>query len=463
MTDPQRPVVHYTPPSGWLNDPNGLVYHDGEYHMFYQHHPHSVQFGPMHWGHAVSTDLVCWTDLPIALHPDEHGTIYSGSTVVDRDDTAGFGGDALVAVYTQFTPSTQSQSVAWSTDRGRSWRIHDGNPVLQQPAGVPDFRDPKVFWHGGSKDGHWVMVLAAGPHIRLYTSHDLLTWAPAGVFVPRRADRGLWETPDLFCLPVADTSDQRWVLTAGAASGGPAGGSATRYWVGDFDGETFTADPAIPARWVDHGADFYAAQTWSAVSDGRRMWIAWMSNWDYADRVPAVGWRGQMTLPRELGLEDDDGGCVLAQRPAAELSAHLAPAVEPTPQPMALHTGAAWIRVGAATGDVAVVLRAGRACVRVDYDADVGAVTLDRTGAAAASIGGAFAAAHHAAVAPRGGRVDIDVLVDRASVEVFAQDGRVCLTDLVVGFDGEHTVSVAAEGHAIDRFAVREFDVDRAG
>lgn len=458
----RRPLVHYTPQSGWLNDPNGLVFHDGEYHLHYQHYPLTLQWGPMHWGHAVSSDLVSWTDLPVALRPDAHGTIYSGSAVVDHRDTAGFGRSALVAVYTQFTPATQVQSVAWSTDRGRTWRVHDGNPVLSPPAGVADFRDPKVFWYGGPLDGHWVMALAAGTAVRLFTSRDLLSWTPASVFAPEvDAPHGVWEMPDLFVLPVANSSDRRWVLAAGAATNGPAGGSATRYWVGEFDGETFTADPQLPVRWADHGADFYAAQSWSDVPDGRRLWIAWMSNWDYADRLPARGWRGQMTLPRELHLAGD--ACALVQRPIGELDRYLTPAATSS-RHVVLETGAAWIRMrttSASVGTAAVVLRAGPACVRVTYDASADVLMLDRSAATAADAGDGFGTVQAAPVSP-GRRLDINVLVDRSSVEVFAQGGRVCLTDLVFGLGDAHAVSATVEGDLISHFDVRHIDLRRA-
>lgn len=455
---PRRPVVHYTPPSGWLNDPNGLVFHEGEYHLHYQHHPHSLNWGPMHWGHAVSADLVSWTDLPIALQPDAHGTIYSGSAVVDHRGTAGFGRGALVAIYTQFTPATQVQSVAWSTDRGRTWRDHDSNPVLAPPAGVTDFRDPKVFWYGGPDDGHWVMALAAGTAVWLFTSRDLLSWTSASVFAPESgAPHGVWEMPDLFVLPVANSSDRRWVLAVGAATNGPAGGSATRYWVGDFDGETFTADPQLPARWADHGADFYAAQSWSDAPDGRRLWLAWMSNWDYANRLPARGWRGQMTLPRELHLAGD--ACSLVQRPIGELDRYLTPAT--SARRVMLETGAAWIRMrttSARVGTAAVVLRAGPVCVRVTYDASASVLMLDRSAAIAAHVGDGFGAVHTAPLTDNR-HVDIDVLVDRSSVEVFAEAGRTCMTDLVLGFGGAHVVSVEVEGDLIDHFDVSHVDV----
>lgn len=466
-TPPHRPLVHYTPPQGWLNDPNGLVFLDGEFHLFYQHHPHSPDVGPMHWGHAVSADLTIWDDLPIALEPDAHGVIYSGSAVVDAANTAGFGDGALVVVFTHFTTSSQSQSVAWSMDRGRTWELHADNPMLRQPPGITDFRDPRVFWFDARDGGHWVMVLSAGDRAHIYNSLDLRTWELASVFAPERdLPHGVWEMPDLFPLSAPEASGPQWVLAAGVSERGPAGGSGTRYWVGEFDGLTFIPEMPGGPRWVDHGADFYAAQTWSGVPDGRRVWIAWMSNWAYAAHVPAAGRRGQMTLPRELRLEHDRDAFVLAQRPAAELTDHLGPAVEPGSHPLMLDTGAAWIRLGVRSSKVGtanVELRAGDARVRVGYDAAADSLTLDRTRAAAEIVGDAFAAAQRVPVAPRDGRVDIDIVVDRSSVEVFAQHGQVCLTDLVLGLDGSQAVSVTADGELVDHFDVRHFDVRRAG
>lgn len=425
-----RPLLHYEPQAGWLNDPNGLVHHDGEWHLCYQHHPHSLDWGPMHWGHAVSSDLVRWRDLPIALRPDSNGTAYSGCAVVDHLGTAGFGPGALVAIYTQFTPTTQVQSVAGSSDRGRTWRVHPGNPVLDQPAGVVDFRDPKVCWFGDADGGHWVMVLAAGDGVRFYASRDLLAWEPTGMFAPERGrPHGVWETPDLFALPVEEAPGHRWVLSVGATDHAPAGGSGTRYWTGGFDGGAFVADGA--ARWVDHGADFYAAQSWSGVEDGRRVWIAWMSNWTYAAAVPAGAARGQLTLAREVRLTSDDAdGLVLAQRPVAEIAQHLGAASPVAADPVPLRTGAAWVRLRA-DGRATVTVGADAARAQVVLDTVAGTVTLDRSGAP--GIGHGFAAAHTAPLMTPGRAVDLDVVVDRSSIEVFADDGRTCLTDLVPG------------------------------
>ena len=287
-TEPSRPRLHATAPRGWLNDPNGLIHVDGVYHLFFQHQPDAIDWGPMHWGHAVSRDLISWDSRPIALAPDADGVVYSGSAVQLDDGT-------LAAIFTNVAQDgTQDQRLALSDD-GESWVRHPGNPVLVAPHGEHDFRDPKVLRH----EGHWVMVLAAGQEVRFYSSPDLLAWTETGSFGREHgAHGGVWETPDL--LRFGD----RWVLTVSVWDGGPCGGSGTQYFVGSFDGGTFTCDdPPERTRWVDLGPDFYAPQSWSGLPDERVLWLAWMSNWAYAGQVPATTWRGVMTVAREVSFD----------------------------------------------------------------------------------------------------------------------------------------------------------------
>lgn len=448
-----------------MNDPNGLVFHDGEYHLYYQHHPHSTDFGPTHWGHAVSNDLVSWSDLPIALHPDERGHIYSGSVVEDQAGDAGLGHGALIAAFTHFTPTSQTQSIAGSTDRGRTFRSHPGNPVLAQPPGMVDFRDPKVVRFGGPDDGHWVMILAAGDHARLYASADLVTWTYTSSFVgaPDPGD-GIWETPDLFVLPVDDSDERRWVLTGGVIVEGTGGTNGMRYWVGQFDGRTFTPDAPGSPRWVDHGADFYAAQSWSHVPDGRRIWIAWMSNWAYARRVPAVGWRGQMTVPRELRLTRVDSAITLAQRPVRELLGRFDPPRRIRARAV-LEEGAGLIRFGAssaADSACGIELRWQSGEVRVVRDAAAGTLVVDRTAAADVGLGETYHTVRHAPLHPTGERVEVEVLVDRWSLEVFADRGQVVLTDLVAPVSETAAVEVAAIGPLAGPIEICPFRCDDA-
>lgn len=453
------PAFHYRPPSGWMNDPNGLIFHDGEYHLYYQHHPHSEDFGPTHWGHAVSTDLVSWADLPIALAPDEHGHIYSGSMVVDRAGDAGFGPGALVAAFTHFTPTSQAQSLAGSTDRGRTFTPHPRNPVLAQPPGVADFRDPKVLRFGGRDDGHWVMIVAAGDHARLYRSANLTGWEHVSSFAEPRPADGVWETPDLFELAVEGTGERRWVLTAGVLADDAGGAHGTRYWVGRFDGRTFTPDAPGTARWADHGTDFYAAQTWTDVAD-RRVWIAWMSNWSYAARVPEAGWRGQMTVPRELRLVRTDGALALAQRPVRELLDRFGPA-EWISERVSVESGAVWIRFavpGDATATTGLELAWGAARARVVCDPAERTLSLDRSRAADVGLGATYHAVQRAPAGGVAGEIAVDVLVDRWSVEVFAADGRVTLTALVVpSGDGATAVVISPVGSLTEPIELRPF------
>lgn len=309
-----RPHIHYTPATNWMNDPNGLVYFGGLYHLYYQYNPHASSHGNMHWGRAVSPDLVHWQEQAVALPEHEH-QIFSGSAVVDWHNTSGFGrGEQppLVACYTGHTADNQAQFLAYSLDEGKTWSYHPG-PVLD--LGKRDFRDPKIFWH--TESGRWIMVVVhpAERQIELYGSANLREWASLSVFGPAGATGGIWEVPELFS--VRDEAGQMyWVMKVDLNPGGPYGGSGVQYWLGEFDGRTFTA--TTPARWVDHGNDFYAALTWNDLPD-RRVWLAWMSNWHYAHHVPTQGWRGAMTLPRELRVCADPTGPVLAQRPVPEL------------------------------------------------------------------------------------------------------------------------------------------------
>jgi fructan beta-fructosidase len=285
-----------------------LVYFEGEYHLFYQYHPNDVVWGPMHWGHAVSKDLIHWETLPIALFPDEHGTIFSGCVVVDADNTSGLvSGGGLVAVYSYHT---QAQGVACSQDCGRTWIKYENNPVL--PALQRDFRDPKVFWY----EDRWVMVIAAGRTLMFLRSPDLLHWETMSEFDGSYRG-GIWEVPDLFPMEIEGVT--KWVLIVSVNPTAPAGGGGTRYFVGSFDGRAFIDDYPDQTLWFDWGADNYAGSTYSNIADERRLFIAWMNNWVYAEIIPTSVWRGAMTIPRELSLIRTTEGIRLAQRPVSAL------------------------------------------------------------------------------------------------------------------------------------------------
>ena len=297
-----RPQWQFSPKENWSNDPNGLVYHQGIYHLFYQYHPYSCYWGPMHWGHATSRDLLHWEHQPIALYPDSLGMIFSGSAVSDVNNTSGLGDNdqpPLVCLFTHHGPhGLEQQSLAYSLD-GIHFEKYPHNPVIPNP-GYKDFRDPKVFWFG--KEQRWGLVLAAGDHVEFFRSQDLIHWSFTGRFGPEgNCAPGVWECPDVFPMPTPE--GEKWVLLVSMGMGRENGGSRTQYFVGQYDGSTFLSECERPhTLWLDHGPDSYAGVTFLGEPHGRRVLISWMSNWTYADKMPTEGYRGQMSLPIELRL-----------------------------------------------------------------------------------------------------------------------------------------------------------------
>lgn len=321
-TDYYRPSYHFTPLYGWMNDPNGMVYKDGEYHLYFQYNPYGSKWGNMHWGHAVSRDLVHWDHLDPAIARDTLGHIFSGSSVLDANNTTGFGRNAIVAIYTSHSEKNgQVQCIAYSTDSGRTFTNYAGNPVLRPFDGLKDFRDPKVFWY--EKNKSWYMIVSADREIRLYKSKDLKQWAYVSAFGEGYGQQPCqYECPDFFQLPVdGDEKNRKWVMIMNINPGCPFGGSATEYFVGDFDGRTFTPDgDPRETRWLDFGKDHYATVTYSNTP-GRVLAMAWMSNWQYANLTPFRQNRGANTLPRELSLYTKDGKYYVASNAAPEVAA----------------------------------------------------------------------------------------------------------------------------------------------
>ncbi|WP_426581912.1 glycoside hydrolase family 32 protein [Mucilaginibacter sp. R-33] len=322
--DEHRPQVHFSPAQHWMNDPNGMVYYNHTYHLFFQYYPKDIVWGPMHWGHAESKDLIHWKQLPIALYPDSLGYIFSGSAVVDSNNTTGFGKNGkipLVAIFTHHDPKGekkgtdkfQNQSLAYSLDGGGTWTKYSANPVLKNP-GVRDFRDPKVMWYAPEKK--WVMTLATQDHISFYSAPDLKNWKKESEFgIKAGAHGGVWECPDLFPLKMNEKT--YWILIVNLNPGGPNGGSATQYFVGSFDGNKFSPLDSN-TRWLDYGPDEYAGITWSNTGS-RKIFLGWMSNWQYANQVPTKAWRNAATIPRELSLKQSKGQILLVSKPVAEL------------------------------------------------------------------------------------------------------------------------------------------------
>lgn len=337
-TEQHRPQFHFSPENNWMNDPNGMVYYEGEYHLFYQYYPDSTVWGPMHWGHAISPDLVHWEHLPIALYPDSLGFIFSGSAVIDWKNTSGFGSTEqppMIAIFTYHDPvaakaqqnNVESQGIAYSTDKGRTWTKYDGNPVVPNTDLIRDFRDPKVIWDEDSDQ--WVMVFAAQDHSMFWGSKDLKNWQHLSDFGTEWGSHaGVWECPDFFPIKVAGSGEKKWVLLQSINPGSVNGGSGTQYFVGDFDGKEFVLDKRfVPfvqdekAIWLDYGRDNYAGVTWSDIpkDDGRRIFLGWMSNWNYAQIVPTTNWRSAMTVARELILQEEKEGYRLASQAVPEL------------------------------------------------------------------------------------------------------------------------------------------------
>lgn len=325
FTEEFRPQQHFTPAAQWINDPNGLLYYKGKYHLFFQHNPSGILWGNMSWGHSVSSDLQTWEHLPVAISCTETTGIFSGSAVVDFNNTSGFGSlgnPPLIAIYTvhQNDGSNQSQHIAYSLDEGLTWVKYADNPVLD--LGMKDFRDPKVSWN--SFTNKWLMTIAKPLEYKIafFQSDDLKKWEHLSDFGPLGATGGCWECPDLIPLTTPklnlSSGDAKWVLLVSLNPGGVAGGSGTQYFIGDWDGKNFTTDQE-ETKWIDYGRDNYAGVTFSNTPDNRKIFLAWMSNWDYAAKLPSPIWRGSMTLPRELSLVNYRGELQLSSLPIKEL------------------------------------------------------------------------------------------------------------------------------------------------
>ncbi|AOI64091.1 levanase [Burkholderia territorii] len=481
-----RPAVHYTPQRNWMNDPNGLVYENGRYHLFYQYNPLGHDWGNMSWGHATSTDLVHWREQPVAMRANATEEIFSGSIVADTRNTSGLGAPGetpLVALYTSVykdgsghAPGTQAQSLAYSVDHGATWRPYAHNPVLTLDPESKQFRDPKVSWYAPGR--YWLMttVVADAQVVKLYRSDDLIHWSFLSDFtLPDVPHAGaLWEMPDLVPLPVDDDPRHiKWVMIVNVNPWSIAGGSGAMYFVGDFDGRTFTPDRVAPAgsdparfRWVDHGADFYAAGTFSGAPGARPVAIAWMSNWDYAAKVPTAPWRGAATLPREFALKTIGGEPTLVVTPAAAFDAWAdgRPAVHEGD----LNVESATRALSDATRGVAqritvtiaprhaaraglIVRRSadGSIGTRIVYDTAKRTLTLDRSRAGATAFAGTFSREHIVDLPLEHGQLRLEIVVDRGSVEVFANGGRVVLTDLIFPpLDADRVAVFAEHGSA---------------
>lgn len=454
-----RPAFHHTPLYGWMNDPNGMFYKDGRWHLYYQKNPYGSKWQNMTWGHSSSTDLVNWEHHDDAIRPDGLGTIFSGSSVVDHANTAGFGEDAVIALYTS-AGRNQIQSMAYSLDNGMTFTKYPGNPVLPNPR---EARDPNMFWHAPT--GQWVLVLADAleQQMQIYTSPDLKDWKYQSSFGKGYGSQaGVWECPDLMEIPVEGSNEKKWVLLCNINPGGPFGGSATQYFVGDFNGKKFTTKtPQSKEKWMDYGKDHYATVSWSNAPDNRHTVIGWMSNWEYANDVPTMQFRSANTLPRDLALfKDIDGEYYLSVKPSPEVEALRGEAdVYPATD---LSTSPITYKLPAANDGICeiVVDYDAKKCSSLDFtlsndkgekvvmaiDVKKGEFSMDRTESGITSFSTRFPAVTYATMHNKSGRGSLRVFVDRCSIEAFDGNGRFAMTDLVFPENPYTTLTVSADG-----------------
>lgn len=408
-----RPAYHHTPQYGWMNDPNGMFYKDGEWHLYYQYNPYGSLWENMTWGHSVSKDLVHWEALPLAIEADALGTIFSGSCVVDKDNTAGFGKNAVIAFYTS-AGEAQTQSMAYSTDGGRTFIKYEKNPVVTFNA--PDFRDPKVFWYDGTN--RWIMMLAVGQEMQIWSSANLKDWQKESSFGSEYGNHGgVWECPDLLKI------EDKWVLICNINPGGPFGGSATQYFVGDFDGRKFTCEsmPKV-TKWLDYGKDHYATVSFSNAPDGRTVVLAWMSNWQYANQVPTRQFRSANSIARDLGLFKDGEETYVSVIPSKETLAMRGKKIKNP-------TDACEIVVDVKGSMELILSNTKGEQVVMKYDAQKQTFAMNRKQSGDISFSEAFPIE---TTAPTHGALkQLRLFIDHSSIEAFASDGKMAMTNLV--------------------------------
>lgn len=454
-----RPHFHFTPKNNWMNDPNGMFYFNGKYHLYFQHYPDQNVWGPMHWGHAVSEDMVHWEEKPIALYPDSLGYIFSGSAVVDHNNTSGFGQEGATPIVAMFTHhdmekekaqrvDVETQSIAYSLDEGLTWTKYKANPVIDNP-NIRDFRDPKVFWHETTQK--WVMVLAAHDRVMIYGSTNLKEWEFLSEFGQNVGNHdGVWECPDLFQLPVEGQEEQKYVLLVSNSRNKPNSGSATQYFVGEFDGTSFEMDASFAQElnqkqnfWMDFGKDNYAGVSWQNIQSpqGQKYLMGWMSNWEYATKVPTEGWRSAMTIARELHLKSIDSSYRLVSNPVSSFESYrneniqitnvsvgpkkvLSEKILPAEIFVSYQTpeqGKVIFSVNAPNGDR----------VQFGFDADTGQYFVDRSASGQTDFSPTFANA--VSTAPRflnNDTIQGRIFLDKTSIEIFWDGGLTAMSEI---------------------------------
>ena len=467
-----RPVYHHTPVYGWMNDPNGMFYKDGVYHLYFQYNPYGSMWGNMTWGHSTSTDLVHWTDEGTSIVADAWGTIFSGSCVVDKDNTAGFGKGAVIAFYTSAKPSpwgdVQAQSMAYSLDNGKTFTKYEHNQILT--SSERDFRDPKVFWYAPGK--HWVMMLAVGQEIQIYSSSNLKDWTKESSFgAMQGAHGGVWECPDLVEVPVEGTKEKKWVLICNINPGGPFGGSATQYFVGHFDGKVFVNESPTLTKWMDWGKDNYATVTWSNAPAGRCIALGWMSNWQYANNVPTTQYRSTNTIARDLTLYKVDEELYLRSKPSAEiekargkkinLPAFKVSGIHEVESLLTDNNGAYELDMtieNAGSSKIAFSLVNGKGeKVSMYYDVVRKQFVMDRSVSGVVDFSRDFPAVTVAPV-DNTDTIHLRLFVDRSSIEAFGEDGKFVMTNLVFPAEPYNKLIFESEENG---YTVKSLDVYR--
>mgnify|MGYP006164461965 FL=1 len=443
-----RPQIHFTPEKNWVNDPNGMVYYKGKYHLFFQHSPNSSVWSDISWGHATSNDLVHWERKPIAIYPDSLGLIFSGSAVVDKNNSSGLGKNGIIPLVAMYTShdmkkekagviDVENQSIAYSLDEGETWIKYNANPVLKNP-GVRDFRDPKVFWHEQSKN--WVASIAAQDQISFYASSDLKNWKKLSDFGKTIGSHdGVWECPDLF--PIQYEGKTFWVLIVNINPGGPNGGSATQYFVGDFNGKEFKCDYK-QVKWMDYGPDEYAGVTWSNTGN-RKLFIGWMSNWEYANIVPTEKFRNAFTLPRELGLKKINEEYYITSTAVPELKKMEKKSIvinnltingssDLTDKIGNMEVPSKFNLVLSNKNDFSIELvNTLNEKVVVGYSKDKNQFFLDRRNAGKTDFQKNFARMNYAPRLSSSDEISLSIYLDLASIEVFADNGLSVLTSVL--------------------------------
>lgn len=441
-----RPVYHHTPLYGWMNDPNGMFYKDGVWHLYYQKNPYGSKWQNMTWGHSTSTDLVNWTAQPDAIKPDGLGSIFSGSAVVDHDNTAGYGKDAVIALFTS-AGTSQMQSMAHSNDNGQTFLVYPGNPIITLDS---EARDPNMFWN--NETGEWNLILAHAleKEMLIFTSPDLKEWTLQSSFGKGLgAQEGVWECPDLFPLTIPGSDKTKWVLLCNINPGGPFGGSGIQYFIGDFDGKKFTSDTnpdgTVATKWLDFGKDNYAVVSWSNAPEGRRPVIGWMSNWQYAADVPTIQFRSANTLPREMELfSDADGELRVASVPSPELAKIRGKVISTADNKKISGKPSSYKLPADGICEIDMTFQAKEndlVTLTIDnpkgekvimkYDAKNHTMSFDRKESGVVDFNTKFPAVTSAPTFEKDGKINLRIFIDRSSMEMFGNNGQFVMTNLV--------------------------------